>query len=138
MFDALRLAQLEEEKNVLIKNTKKFGSNRNQGFNSGSSNNSSSSIEKIKYGPGSSSQFTTPSNKMKKLSSQEYKGKREKGLCFYCNEKYTSYHKCKNQKVLQLQIISEDGEEETDWVLDEEEELEVNQIFLSLNSIGVI
>lgn len=96
---------------------------------------SSSSIETNKSDPGSSHSISASSSKTKKLCNQEYKEKREKGLCFYCDEKYSADPKCKNQKVLQLQIISEDGEEEDDWVLDEEEELETNQISLSLNSV---
>lgn len=33
---------------------------------------------------------------------QGVREKREKGLCFHCDEKYTAGYKCKNQMMFQL------------------------------------
>lgn len=35
----------------------------------------------------------------KRLSEEEYRKRREKGLCFKCDEKYTAGHRCKNQQL---------------------------------------
>lgn len=35
----------------------------------------------------------------KKLSEAELKSKKERGLCFPCNEKYSIGHKCKNKEL---------------------------------------
>ena len=35
----------------------------------------------------------------KRLSEAEWKSKRDKGLCFRCNEMYTIGHKCKNKEL---------------------------------------
>lgn len=53
---------------------------------------------------------------MKKLTQQELKERREKRLCFSCEEKYTPGHKCKNQRIFKLEIAPEDGDE-VDWGL---------------------
>ncbi|XP_052192138.1 uncharacterized protein LOC127801242 [Diospyros lotus] len=43
----------------------------------------------------------------KKLSEAEWKARREKGLCFHCDEKYLIGHRCKN-KELQVLIYDEE------------------------------
>ena len=43
----------------------------------------------------------------KRLSEAEWKAKREKGLCFRCDEKYTVGHRCKNRE-LQVMMIYDD------------------------------
>lgn len=50
---------------------------------------------------------------VKRLSPQELREKQDKGLCFYCDEKYVAGRKCKNQKILRLDIVPEEGAEET-------------------------
>ncbi|KAJ8751592.1 hypothetical protein K2173_016841 [Erythroxylum novogranatense] len=61
-----------------------------------------------------------PSN-FRRLSSQEARERREKGLCFYCDEKFVPGHKCNNP---QLFMIEEDGsalyEEESEEPLQDE------------------
>lgn len=61
--------------------------------------------------------FRWPKFKEEKLSSQEYKERREKEkkekwLCFHCDEKYEKGHKCKNKKLYKLEIIAAESEEE--------------------------
>ena len=53
----------------------------------------------------------------KRLREAEWKAKREKGLCFRCDEKYTIIHRCKN---LELQVLMVHDEEMGGWGLDDE------------------
>lgn len=48
----------------------------------------------------------------KRLSEAEWKSKRDKGLCFRCDEKYTIGHKCKNKELQVMMIYDEEVEEE--------------------------
>ncbi|XP_014519802.1 uncharacterized protein LOC106776848 [Vigna radiata var. radiata] len=50
----------------------------------------------------------TPSN-VKKLSPAEVQLRREKGLCFTCDEKYFPDHKCLNKQYLFLQIVDDEN-----------------------------
>lgn len=47
---------------------------------------------------------------MMRLSLEEMNEKRAKGLCFFCDEKYTVGHKCKNAKQLYLLQLEEQEE----------------------------
>lgn len=73
---------------------------------------------------------------VKKLTQQELKERREKRLCFSCEEKYTPGHKCKNQRIFKLEIAPEDGDE-VDWGFKEEADTaELRTIKLTLNAIA--
>ena len=39
---------------------------------------------------------------MKRLSDAEFQARKEKGLCFRCNEKYSHDHRCKNREQMEL------------------------------------
>ncbi|KAL2466824.1 Eukaryotic aspartyl protease family protein [Abeliophyllum distichum] len=89
--------------------------------------------------PKASSAGKPPNQPFKRLSKAELQIKREKGLCFRCDEKYTIGHRCKN-KELQVLLVQEGGE----WEVDEREEGEgkaeevdeVGEVVeLSLNSV---
>lgn len=54
---------------------------------------------------------------MKNLSPQEIHERREKGLCFHHDEKYTAEYRCKNQKMLCLEIMADTEEEEEPEVI---------------------
>ena len=54
----------------------------------------------------------------KRLSEAKWKAKREKGLCFRCDEKYSIGHRCKNKELQVMMIHDKEireagGEEET-------------------------
>ncbi|XP_074287822.1 uncharacterized protein LOC141612975 [Silene latifolia] len=66
--------------------------------------------------------FTYPS-KLKPADS-EVEEKRAKGLCFYCDEKYTPLHVCKNRKRQLFSIEQEEQEEEGESDKEEGEKLE--------------
>ena len=55
------------------------------------------------------------------LSKKEMEDRRKKGLCYWCNDKYTSSHKCRQSQVMMLVVK---GHEEDDFV-DAEDSLEV-------------
>ena len=57
----------------------------------------------------------------KRLSEVEWKSKRDKDLCFRCDEKYMIGHKCKNKKLQVMMIYDEEVEEEEQWVREEED-----------------
>ena len=55
---------------------------------------------------------------IKRLSPAELKLRREKGLCYNCDEKYAPGHKCKSKFFL---LMGEDDEErETDYMVSDE------------------
>ncbi|TYK18318.1 ty3-gypsy retroelement transposase [Cucumis melo var. makuwa] len=61
----------------------------------------------------------------KRLSNAEFQARREKRLCFKCDEKYYARHRCKakEQKELKMLVVREDGEEFE--IIEEEVEGEV-------------
>ncbi|KAA0039461.1 Ty3/gypsy retrotransposon protein [Cucumis melo var. makuwa] len=82
----------------------------------------------------------------KRLPDAEFQSRKEKGLCFRCNEKYSADHKCrlKEQRELRMFVVTE-GREEYEIVEEEKEEkelgrIEVNEditivVELSINSV---
>lgn len=76
----------------------------------------------------------------KGLSEAEWKSKREKGLCFRCDEKYSIGHRCKNRELQVMMIYDEEMEEEVvEAETGEGREEEAGQgsevIELSMNSV---
>ncbi|XP_060967566.1 uncharacterized protein LOC115704201 [Cannabis sativa] len=80
---------------------------------------------------------SSPSLPVKRLSPAELKDKREKGLCFTCDEKYNPGHKCKNRVLILCAQGDEEEDDETvmggDIVTDQEESLAEEG---SLNSLS--
>lgn len=138
-YQAVSLAKLHEQKLLSMQNSLKnpnshgyvfSGSQKSTGNNSTYflSNNKVSSVgsgcfkeSKVnshggsKYqGSGASSSSSSSSN-IKRLSAAELKARREKGLCYYCDEKYEPNHKCKRNCFLLV------GQEEIDELLHDEE-----------------
>ncbi|KAJ4980355.1 hypothetical protein NE237_031192 [Protea cynaroides] len=68
---------------------------------------------------------TVPPNRLpiKKLTTTEIQQKREKGLCFNCDEKFHIGHKCKNQTSLLL-LEGEENEEQINSTISDEIEAE--------------
>ena len=62
---------------------------------------------------------------LKNLTPSEYQARREKGLCYHCNEEYTANHCCRNQQ-FNLIIAKEDDEVEEETLL-AERDIEVEQ-----------
>lgn len=78
---------------------------------------------------------------IKCISSAEMQLRREKGLCYWCDEKFSLAHKCPNRQVMMLQI--DDGEDEIvkdpdnnqPHMTPHEIELPTNDHHLSLNAM---
>jgi len=51
----------------------------------------------------------------KSIRSQEFKDRRLKGLCFWCDNKFVLGHRCRNKKVYSLSVV-----EEEEGILEEE------------------
>ncbi|XP_062104135.1 uncharacterized protein LOC133815295 [Humulus lupulus] len=90
------------------------------------------------FGSGSQPPASTPSLPIKRLSPAELKERRDKGLCFTCDEKFSYGHKCKNRML----ILCAQDEEETnletestdqDGHQSEEAEVSLNTLSNSLN-----
>lgn len=53
-----------------------------------------------------------PPKDNRSLTSKEFDERRAKGLCFWCNEKYTFGHKCKQKQLYTLELQADTGDEE--------------------------
>lgn len=116
--EAMRLARVEEERIA----------NQRRGVTSTFQKHDSSSGA-IGGGGGSAMKLVSaaatphPHTPIKRLSSQELREKREKGLQFHCDEKYVAEHRCQNKKLFRLEICPE-GEEEHECGFEKEERRE--------------
>lgn len=72
-----------------------------------------------------------------RMSDAEWKLRREKGLCFRCDERYTVGHQCKNREMRVLLVQEEEDSEveRGDLPVMEQVEAVVEKIKLSLNSV---
>ncbi|XP_014522563.1 uncharacterized protein LOC106779047 [Vigna radiata var. radiata] len=75
---------------------------------------------------------------VKKISPAEMQLRRDKGLCYFCDDKFTFNHKCLNRQFLLLQLDVDEGEEfvscESQPVI-KIEGVEVDNHHLSLNAL---
>ena len=62
---------------------------------------------------------TIESQPIKRFSTRELDEKRAKGLCYKCNNKWSRGHQCPENKLF---IIEDRGEEEEDFIEDDDEE----------------
>lgn len=46
------------------------------------------------------------------MTDVEFQNKREKGLCFHCDEKYTPKHRCKKKEMRELRVLLVNDTEE--------------------------
>lgn len=61
----------------------------------------------------------------KKLSNEELEEKRRKGLCYWCDKKYSTDHSCKSKKLYNLEVIGENFIKNKESGTEEEEEEEL-------------
>ncbi|XP_060969861.1 uncharacterized protein LOC133037067 [Cannabis sativa] len=81
---------------------------------------------------------TTPLLPIKKLSPAELKERRDKGLCFTCDEKFSHGHKCKNRMLILCAQDEEENEPGLDHLGSEmedttEEEVSLHSLSNSMN-----
>eukprot|EP00253_Pinus_taeda_P029117 PITA_29117 len=70
---------------------------------------------------------TTQTLKVQKLSPADMAERRKKGLCYYCDEKYSPGHKCKEPKFFQIDATNYSSSEEAPPLEELEEAEEDNQ-----------
>ena len=137
------------EQSVPLTTTNK-GYQKQGGYNS---TNNPSSIDK---GKASISGTTPPTNvsrtisltpttnlpkRQLRLTDAEFQARKDKGLCFHCDEKFSPGHKCRKQLNILLVHDDEIGEadhSDKDWALVDSDSTEVNGIhavFVSCNSV---
>lgn len=70
------------------------------------------------------------------MTDAELQAKREKGLCYWCDGKYSFGHRCSNRE-LQVLIVREEEEDDQEVQVDEKYETaeEEELVELSLNSV---
>lgn len=59
----------------------------------------------------SSNNIDAITKQIKRLTSKELEEKRQKGLCFWCDEKFTPSHRCNRRQIYMLSIVNEELEE---------------------------
>ncbi|XP_078443745.1 uncharacterized protein LOC144713125 [Wolffia australiana] len=64
--------------------------------------------------------------KITRLSPEEFLHRKEKGLCFNCNDKYTPGHRC--NKKLSIYMLQEDIEVEEDQPITEEDLMQLDEV----------
>ncbi|KAG8371220.1 hypothetical protein BUALT_Bualt13G0064900 [Buddleja alternifolia] len=73
------------------------------------------------------------SGQQRRLSPQEVDDKRSKGLCFWCDEKHSREHVCKNRRQLYLLEVSGDEDDEE---LNDESESEIGEEVFEDNTLS--
>uniref|UniRef100_A0A2N9HH28 Reverse transcriptase n=1 Tax=Fagus sylvatica TaxID=28930 RepID=A0A2N9HH28_FAGSY len=88
----------------------------------GSSHNAQQGAARVENKSGDSKQFSArPSMQVQRLTPMQMSERRKKGLCYNCDERWSSDHRCKNRK---LYLMEEVDDEEAELVEVEEEEVE--------------
>ncbi|CAA0840388.1 Unknown protein, partial [Striga hermonthica] len=77
--------------------------------------------------------FRPPATEVKRLTEEEMSRRREKRLCFRCEEKYTPGHRCKQNYL--IEFVDSDDEEP---VIEEEREVEVlnDEVEISIHAMA--
>lgn len=91
MMEAMRLAQVEEEKLLNIRRGSKVAFQK--GGSPPNSTRSTTTLRGFIVGPPH-----TANNPVKRLTPQEIREQRDKGLCFYCDERYVAGHSVNRKK----------------------------------------
>ncbi|XP_022041106.1 uncharacterized protein LOC110943680 [Helianthus annuus] len=123
MKEAFYLAKIQDTTNKSVRSS--CGGNRYYSNNSAVGNKMQSTVKPptnvshlpLLPSPPMSKRFPNT----KQISSKENEGKRARGECFWCPEKFTPGHKCANKKLFVLEVIGVDEDEEKggDYIIDE-------------------
>ena len=80
----------------------------------------------ISKGHPAQAQSTTQTLKVQKVSPTEMEKRRKQGLCYYCDEKYSPRHKCKEPKFFQIDATDHSSSKEAPPLEEPKEEGEDN------------
>ncbi|KAE9586507.1 putative nucleotidyltransferase, Ribonuclease H [Lupinus albus] len=150
-FELLLSLKQEGSKNLVVHKKTSQGSVRSFGaakensyqkvvsVNPYSANNSKKDTSSVGNVVGSSRSLPEADNSRRigtyrRLSSVEMREKREKGLCFRCDEPYFREHKCRNRQ-LKMLLLAEEDEDEEPLVEEQAEVQNFNSLQLSLYSM---
>ncbi|KAJ0623068.1 putative retrotransposon gag domain, aspartic peptidase domain superfamily [Helianthus annuus] len=98
LVEAIGIARLVEEK---------FNLQGSQNSNPSPKPTSSQGL----LGPGPTQQLALPApNPVRRLTSAEARDRREKGLCYYCDEQYTPGHKCGKPQLFMISDVRDVGD----------------------------
>ena len=87
------------------------------------------------------SSSTNPSKRQLRLTDAEFQARKDKGLCFHCDDKFSPGHKCKKQLNILLvhdEEMGDAGDLDQDWAPVDSDSPEMNNIFtafVSCNSV---
>ncbi|KAJ1399119.1 Ribonuclease H-like superfamily [Sesbania bispinosa] len=118
LLRAVSLAKLYEEKYTLVVHQR--STNYNHRYSPLSS--TSTNLNSAKTTPKQSLPLLLPTpstppirnSNVRKITPAEMQLRREKGLCYFCDEKFTFNHRCPNRQLLMLQTEEEDFEPDND------------------------
>lgn len=102
LSEAIGLARLVEEKLSL----QQVGFSIHGSQSSSQSTNSPSSAGLLGSGPAQRLALPAP-NPIRRISSAEARERREKGLCYFCDEWYTPGHKCSKPQLFMISDVHE-------------------------------
>ncbi|XP_061337055.1 uncharacterized protein LOC133284093 [Gastrolobium bilobum] len=77
-----------------------------------------------------------PTVLVRKLSPEEIRQKRELGICFTCDEKWTAKHRCKAKMMLLIGEVEDSGEEQEEEIVWGLEETKGTRIDATLHSLS--
>ncbi|GJW92902.1 transposon ty3-G gag-pol polyprotein [Tanacetum coccineum] len=102
LVDAIGVARVVEEKFNLQRRV--VSGTRSPGFNTTPRSSSSPGL----LGPAPAQPLALPApTPIRRLSNTEARARREKGLCYYCDEHYTPGHKCSKPQLFMISDIQE-------------------------------
>lgn len=139
LSDAMAKAQLFEDRHDDLSGRRRMETTRPAWYSKpttsstwgGSTSITPQKSEPSHSSPQASSNIPLP---IKKLSPAELKDRRDKGLCFTCEEKFSYGHKCKNRMLILCASEEEEGNNAEDTTSTESEECPKEEV--SLNSLS--
>ncbi|CAA0831728.1 Unknown protein, partial [Striga hermonthica] len=93
--------------------------------------NAPSNMSNVQPNPRPPNNFRTPPPSVKQLTFEEMRRRREKGLCYKCEERFTSGHQC--ERLFLIDVIEEDEKE----AYEEQPAQQVNEVLeISVNAMA--
>lgn len=128
MADAIEVARLVEERNGLQKKGTSSYRTSIHGIPSKSTNSSPVGI----LGPPPAPKLPSGNNNnpltFKRLTSQEAHERREKGLCYYCDEQFVQGHRCQQPQLFMMEDTAEVEDEPPRGRIEKQEGEEIAEI----------
>ncbi|KAL5763876.1 hypothetical protein ACOSQ2_016470 [Xanthoceras sorbifolium] len=122
LTDAIGVSRLIEERNSLLK---KIGNGVNSRPNTNPHQRTHNNPSAGLLGPPPTTKIAyTPNPSVRRITSQEAKERRDKRLCFYCDEKYVLGHRCQRPQLFMIEDMPTYVEDEDTSAHEEQSMLE--------------